>query len=108
MVSAIPTERRLIGDPVMTGTDRLDFFLIGEPPVHPKQPNPQAFHLFDERGYRSYGLTEQILQLRVPFGLRLGAILAGLWRFPHRCAPTASNKVSTLLHGGRPLLAILT
>jgi hypothetical protein len=51
-------------------------------PGRPKQPNLQAFRLFDERGYRTYRLTE-ILHLRVLFGRRSGAILAGLWRLPH-------------------------
>jgi hypothetical protein len=69
----------------MTATDRLDFFLFG----HSKQAHPQTFHLFNERVNRTYGLKEQILHLRVSFGLQSGADLG---RSLAACAPTRADR----------------
>ena len=70
-----------------------------------KQAHPQTFHLFNERYNRTYDLTEQILHLRVSFGLRGGETWPVFGCFRTHARPPLRNKGSTLLLARKRLLA---
>lgn len=99
MVNATPAERRLIGDPVMTARDRLDFFLIGEP-----SRSFQPFHLFAVRGDRTCGLTEPILSLEGALWAAVGGDLGpSLAASAPMCSDRPEQRVNFVALGQAPV-----